>query len=149
MSENQKKILQMLSDGKISVDEAQKLLALLGSEKENMKNQSDTETKSAPRFLHIIVEPKNNAPSDCSMRPHGKHKVNVKVPFGLIRAGVKLASLIPSDTAQHMDKAFKEKGFNFDVRRLKEDDLEEMLSALRENEIDVDSEYERVRMYAE
>jgi hypothetical protein len=148
MSENQKKVLQMLAEGKISIDEAQKLLALVGSEKENMNNQSDTGTKSSPRFLHVIVEPKDNVPGG-NDKHHGKHKVNIKVPFGLIRAGVKLATLIPGDTAEHMDKAFKEKGFNFDVRRLKDDDLEEMLSALQENEIDIDSEYERVRLYAE
>ena len=42
MSENQKKILQMLAEGKISVDEAQRLLALIGAEgeKENGSGKS-------------------------------------------------------------------------------------------------------------
>jgi hypothetical protein len=151
MSENQKKILQMLAEGKIKVDEAHKLLSLVDSrdDTEDMNSKSETGTKTSPRFLHIIVEPKTTVGADGNKNQQGKHKVNIRVPFGLIRAGVKLATLMPSETAEHMDKAFKEKGFNFDIRRLKEADLEDMLSALRDNEIDVDSENERVRLYAE
>ncbi|MBN1375879.1 MAG: hypothetical protein JXA01_06970 [Dehalococcoidia bacterium] len=149
MSENQKKILQMLADGKIDIDEAQKLLSLVDDEQESgsAPGSGSAGTKSAPRYLHIIVEPKDEAST--GGRNHKRRKVNVRVPFGLIRAGMKLATLIPSDAAEHMDRAFKEKGFDFDVRRIKEEDLMEMISTLQENEIDVDSGSERVRLYAE
>jgi hypothetical protein len=151
MSENQKKILQMLAEGKINVNEAQRLLGLVNStdERGNDSGNADTGSKSLPRFLHVIVEPKSTA-SDGGGWHHGKaHKVNVRVPFGLIRAGMKLATLIPSDTAEHVDKAFKEKGINFDIRRIKDEDLQDLITALQENEIDVESDNERIRLYAE
>jgi hypothetical protein len=150
MSENQKKILQMLAEGKISVDEAQRLLMLIGVEddKTNVSSNSDKRENKLPRYLHIIVEPKPGAINEDNHRFH-RHKVNVRVPFGLIRAGIKLATLIPSDAAEQVDKAFKEKGLHFDIRHLKDGELEEMVSALRDSEIFVDSDNETVKLYAE
>ncbi|MGA2158376.1 MAG: hypothetical protein ABSG90_04050 [Dehalococcoidia bacterium] len=150
MSENQKKILQMLAEGKINVEEAQRLLALVNSEgeKENGTGNIEKKLKSIPRYMHVVVEPKpGQSHRDDSHDFHGK--VNLRVPFGLIRAGIKLATLIPSDTADHMNKAFKDKGFNFDIRRLKEEDVEELVAALRDSEIHVDTDYETISVYAE
>ena len=149
MSENQKKILQMLAEGKISVDEAQRLLALIGAEgeKENGSGNITHKSISAPRYMHVIVEPKLGAGRVEGRDFHGK--VNVRVPFGLIRAGMKFATLIPPDAAEHVDKAFKEKGLNFDIRKLKDEDLEELISALHDSEVNVDSEHETIRVYAE
>jgi len=149
MSENKKKILQMLADGKINVDEAERLLALMGLEGDRETgNGSADGRKSTPRYMHVIVDPKSNQPRGGDPKDfHGR--VNIRVPFGLIRAGIKLATLIPSDAAEHVDKAFKEKGFNFDIRRIKEEDLEELVTALHDSEINVESDYETVRVYAE
>lgn len=150
MSENKKKILQMLADGKINVDEAERLLALTGLEGDRETgNGSANGRKSTPRYMHVIVEPKSSPAQGSDRNEFHAHKVNIRVPFGLIRAGIKLATLIPSDAAEHVDKAFKEKGFNFDIRRLKEEDLEELVTALHDSEINVDSDYETVRIYAE
>ena len=146
MSENQKKILQMLAEGKIKVDEAQRLLVLTkqDGDREESSDSSFQGTKALPRFLRVIVEPKPGAPQRSD---HGR--VNVRVPLGLIRAGMKLATLIPSDAAEHMDQAFKEKGFSFDIRRLKDEDMEELITALQESEVNVDTESEVVKVYAE
>jgi hypothetical protein len=151
MGENQKKILQMLSEGKINVDEAQRLLSLVGAEgeRESPGSGAGTRVKSSVRYMHVIVEPKPGAPANCNGHHGHGHKVNVRVPIGLIRAGIKFASLIPSDTADQVDKAFKEKGCKFDIRKLKDEDLEEMIAALRDSEINVDSDYETVKVYAE
>jgi len=151
MGESQKKILQMLSEGKINVDEAQRLLSLVGneSEKENAGSSGSTAAKSSARYMRVIVEPKPGAPSKCDGHDMHKHKVNVRVPIGLIRAGIKFASLIPSDTADQVDKAFREKGMKFDIRKLKDEDLEEMIATLHDSEINVDSEYETVKIFAE
>lgn len=148
MDENEKKILQMLSEGKIDVEEAHRLLELMksGGIQENNPGNAGQKAKSAPRFMHVIVEPKPGV-----SHREGRHhrKVNIRVPLGLIRAGIKLATLIPSDAVDHVDKAIKEKGFSFDIKRLKEEDLEQMIGALQESEIDVDTEFELVKITAE
>jgi hypothetical protein len=154
MGENQKKILQMLSEGKINVDEAQRLLSLVGVEGEkDSTGFSGGNSRPNARYMHVIVEPKPGAPSCDRQDARGhdlhNHKVNVRVPLGLIRAGIKLASLIPSETADQVDKAFKEKGLKFDIRRLKDEDIEDLIAALKESEINIDSDYETVKVYAE
>ncbi len=148
MGENQKKILQILAEGKISVEEAQRLLELVneGSDREKRPGNTAGKSRSNARFLHVIVEPKPGMHKD---EGHDHGKVNVRVPLGLIRAGIKLATLIPSDATEHIDKAFKEKGFNFDIRRLKEEDLEELITALSDSEINVETEYETIKVNAE
>lgn len=150
MSESQKKILQMLADGKVNVEDAQRLLDLTksGGETESESGNGEQKTRSNPRFMHVVVEPKEGVSRvDGRHKHHGK--VNVRVPLGLIRAGIKLATLIPSEAREHVDKAFKEKGFSFDIKHLKEEDLEAMIDALRESEINVDTDYESVRINAE
>jgi hypothetical protein len=151
MSENQKRILDLLAQGKISVSEAQTLLSLTGAEKESSNRDSGSpKSKAAPRYLYVMVETKPGAPPRRS--ESGRERpanVKVRIPFGLIRAGMKLATLIPSEAAGKVNDAMKEKGMDFDLRRMKPEDLEELIVALSENEINVDSDYETVRIYAE
>jgi hypothetical protein len=150
MSENHKKVLQMLADGKISVDEAQRLLTLVGpvGEEENRQEKASQKTRTLPRYIHIIVEPRPGV-SGSDGGPHPHKKVNIRVPLNLIRAGMKFATLMPSETANHVDQAFKEKGLSFDIKKLKDEDLQELISALEESEINVDNDRELIRIYSE
>ena len=148
MGESQKKILQMLAEGKINVDEAERLMQLIDKDAERGERGADIKWGGAmPRYMRVVVEPKPGANE--SGAGTKKERVNVRVPFNLIRAGMKLVSLIPSDAAQEVDKAFKEKGFSFDIRKLKEEDLEQLVTALQESEIDVETDSETVKVYAE
>jgi hypothetical protein len=134
----------MLAEGKINVDEAQRLLALINQEKEPTGDAQKTAAKSSSRYLRVVVEPKPGASDD---RRHSR--VNVRVPFGLIKAGIKLASLIPPEAAGKVDAAMKEKGMSFDIRNLKPEDIEEILAALRESAIDVETDDETIKVYVE
>lgn len=148
MGESQKKILQMLAEGKINVDEAERLMKLIDTDSESGERATGTKRGSGmPRYMRVVVEPKPGA--DKNGGASKKERVNVRVPFNLIRAGMKLVSLIPSEAADEVDKAFKEKGFSFDVRKLKEEDLEQLVTALQESEIDVETDSETVKVYAE
>ena len=75
--------------------------------------------------------------------------VNVKIPLGPLRAGLKLTSLIPKPARDQMNKAMVEKGMSFDLNNFKPEDIEELIEALREMEIDVDSTNgDKVQVYA-
>jgi hypothetical protein len=145
MDENQKRILQMLAEGKISVEEASRLLSLVedeggpGGEAAAVKKD-----KPAPKYLYVRVEPKEG---HHSLGEHGR--VNVRIPVGLIRAGMKLKALIPPQVADDVNKAMKEKGIGFDILNLKDEYVDALISALSETEINVDSEEAEVRVYAE
>jgi hypothetical protein len=75
--------------------------------------------------------------------------VNVKIPLSLVRAGLKLTSLIPPHAADQINKSMAEKGMSFDLASMKPEDLEDVVESLREMEINVDSNNgDTVRVYA-
>ena len=58
MTENRRQILDMLSEGKISVEEAESLLGLLEQPASVATSGSDTGAgrKSPPKYLRVVVE---------------------------------------------------------------------------------------------
>jgi len=68
--------------------------------------------------------------------------------MSLIRAGVKFTSLIPRDAADKVDGALKEKGINFDIRNIKDEDIEQLVDALGDLEVNIEGK-ETVRVFAE
>jgi hypothetical protein len=146
MTDNQKKILEMLSEKKISTDEAYRLLNALGSDEGGQKEMPKVETGRAakPKYLRVTVIPGEGGD------PKHADRVNVRVPMGLIRAGIKLTSLIPSDAMDKVNDALRDKGINFDVKSVKPEDIEELIGALGELEVDVESGHgEKVKVFVE
>lgn len=146
MTDNQKKILEMLAEKKISTDEAYRLLNALDSDEggqgEAPRVQTDTALK--PKYLRVTVMPKEDAD------PQHADRVNVRVPMSLVRAGIKLTSLIPSDATDKINDALREKGISFDVRNIKSEDIEELINALGELEVDVETGHgEKVKVFVE
>ncbi|MFC1901187.1 hypothetical protein ACFLYN_06305 [Chloroflexota bacterium] len=146
MSDSKKRILEMLAEKKITVEEAERLLSLTGTEEET-EEQSSVSVSSVKlpyKYLRVVVQP---GPE--SKEGNGVEKVNIRVPMKLIRAGMKLTSLIPPHAADKMHDAMKEKGVDFDFKNLKPDDIEELIEALSDLEVDVQDGKETVRVYVE
>lgn len=143
MGENQKKILQMLAEGKITVEEASRLLSLIGAETAGEPQNMIKVIKPNAKYLYIKVDPKTGRETKENPR------VNVRVPVSLIRSGMKLTALIPSQVADDINKGLKEKGFGFDVRNMKDEYVEQLVNALRDTEIMVDSTEAEIKIYAE
>ncbi|MFC2035310.1 hypothetical protein ACFLUJ_04200 [Chloroflexota bacterium] len=146
MPDNQKRILEMLVEKKINVEEAEGLLTLIAS-RDAAEGAGPGEVpgrKSTPKYLRVEVKPG----SDTNSSPEAE-RVNVRVPINLIRAGMKLTALIPPHAANKVHDALKEKGVDFDLRNLKIDDIEELVEALSDLEVDVESGKEKVHVYVE
>ena len=88
MTGNRSQALEMLSEGKISVEEAESTLGLLDQPSSVATSEGDTveKRKSPPKYLRVAVEEDGES---------GNDRVNVRVPMALIRSSVKLAALIP------------------------------------------------------
>jgi hypothetical protein len=163
MSETQKKILEMLAQGKISISEAQQLLAAVGdgegkgeTGKDNYGREPERDkavgVKTLPKYLRVTVTPGEQSTNDeGDSFHHGKMgRVNVRVPMSLVRAGIKLTALIPPDALDKANSALREKGINFDVRNIKPRDLEELIEALGDMQIDIEGEHgEKVKVFVE
>lgn len=143
MSENQKRILEMLAENKISVDEASRLLSAVEQPTGAESGTSGTPTslKEKPKYIRVQVRPNNEEDPE----PDAEH-VNIRVPMALLYAGVKLTSLIPSNA---VNEALKQKGIDFDIQKLKNEDMESLINALCDLEVDVRNGKEKVRIYVE
>ncbi|MCK5132451.1 MAG: hypothetical protein KAR40_09925 [Candidatus Sabulitectum sp.] len=134
MSDSRMKILEMLSEGKITADEASSLLEKVSTSR-NTTAESMEKTvtdHTSPRYLRVVVD---SADGD---------KVNVKIPMSLIKTGIKLSALMPSDAAE----AMKDQGI--DLTMLRDLPTDELIEALRELEVNVDSaDGDTVRVFTE
>jgi hypothetical protein len=140
MNEERNRILDLLAAGKITSEEAARLLdALAGraAQSEAAEPVAKTGPAATPKFIYVKVL---SAKGD---------NVNVKVPLSLVRAGLKLTSLIPPQAVDQINKSMSEHGMSMDLQNLKPEDLEDLIEALREMEINVDSvNGDNVRVYA-
>ena len=90
MSEETRKVLEMLAEGKINAADAERLLDKLSATQDAPANNGETAaarpaTTPPPtkKFLRVLIE-----------RPGGDD-VNVRVPLTFLRSGVKLTSVLP------------------------------------------------------
>jgi hypothetical protein len=139
MIEDRKRILAMLAEGKITADEAERLLVALegGSAVASGPGRSN----GAPKYLRVEVDA--NEPHD------GPTKVNIRVPMNLLRAGVRLSALIPAVARDQVNAAMAKQGVSFDINQLKPENLEALIEQLGDLTVDVDNDRAKVRVYCE
>jgi hypothetical protein len=132
MNEHRRQILQMLSEGKISAEEAERLIAALEEPSGARSSDSSWVGKSRPKYLHVVVDSEEDG------RHEGPTKVNVRVPIQLLRAGVKLAGLLPAQALRRANHAMQEQGVPIDLTQIKPENLEELVEHLSDLTVDVD-----------
>ena len=138
MSDEKRKILDMLAQGKITAEEAEKLLAALDSPESS--GPEGTLEKLGFKYLRVLIEPGPNSET--------KDRVNIRVPFKLIRAGLKWAAFVPQAAQKQVNDALKEKGIEMDFSKIKPEDLEELVSQLSDLQVDVEGK-EKIRIFCE
>ncbi|TFG74297.1 MAG: hypothetical protein E4H23_12220 [Chrysiogenales bacterium] len=138
MSEEKRKILEMLADKKITVDDAEKLLTAVSDRA--AESAGDSAGKTGPKFLRVLVEPAPNDPDS--------DRVNIRVPLNLVRAGLKFASFIPHQVQEKINKEMKEKGVPFDLSHFNSQDIEALLVHLNDLTVEVEGK-EKVRVFCE
>jgi hypothetical protein len=158
MNENRRQILEMLAAGKITADEAERLIAALEPEPaatageftgriDGSRVWPDTPVKTRARYLRVLVE------ADETMTGmKGPTTVNVRVPMQLLRAGVRLASLIPAQAHEQLDEALNRHGVPLTLSQIKPENLEELIDHLEDLTVDVDGKdanATRVRVFCE
>jgi len=146
MSDNQKKVLEMLADKKISVDEAYRLLSALKTEPGAPEGTERPEApaKPKPKYLRVTV-----APGPHHMHDEDAELINVRVPMSLIRSGMKLSSLLPGEAGEKVTEALGEKGINLDMHNMKPEDIDELIAALADLEVNVVNDKEIVKVHVE
>jgi len=163
MTEERSRILSMLAEGKITAEEAERLLDALDARAVGggvaagsgtaggeaaaagtagsasaIKGDPSALIAALPKYLYVKV-----------ISEQGDN-VDVKIPIALVRSGLKLTSLIPPQAMDQINDSMSEHGMSIDFSNLKPEDIDELVGALREMEINVDSANgDNVRVYCE
>ena len=159
MNEHRRQILEMLAAGKISAEQAEKLLAAIEPERSAVpvgeyagsigggNGASAGTVKTRAKYLRVLVE------ADESMTGNkGMTKVNVRVPMQLLRAGVRLAALIPQQAHDQFDEALSRHGVPLTLSQIKPENLEELIDHLEDLTVDVngaEGNNTKVRVFCE
>ena len=156
MNERRIEVLQMLADGKITADEAERLIAALENDKQPMTSGSDANSeavaKAKPKYLRVVVDAHQG---DSGLghalggSKRGPTQVNIRVPMQLLRAGVKLACLIPPQAQIYVNDALRDKGMALDLSQLKPENLEELIDGLSDMTVDVVDKNAKVAVFCE
>lgn len=144
MNEHRREILDMLATGKITADEANRLLAALDRGESPGATAAASQAPASrpqPKYLRVLVESEDKHDDD-------PVKVNVRVPMQLLRAGVRLASLIPAKARDQVNDALRVKGMLIDLNQIKPENLEELIDHLDGLTVDVDQK-NKVSLFCE
>lgn len=139
MNEQRRQILEMLAEGKITADEAERLIDALQPEP---APTAVTASRSSPRYLRVVVHAEE-AGTD------GPSRINVRVPLQLLRAGVRLTSLIPPQALVKVNTELDKAGVPIDLTQLKPQQLEELIDHLHDLTVDVDDPNAKVQVFCE
>jgi hypothetical protein len=134
----------MLAEGKISAVEADTLIDAFAQRPPTLlKSGPVSDVVADPKYLRVLVE-------DHDDEHGGKVNVNVRVPFMLIRAGMRLAALLPAAAHEPINRALRQNGVEIDISKIKPENLEDLVTHLRELTVDVEgARGEKVRVYCE
>ena len=142
MEENEKtRILNMLKDGKISVEEAQNLLEAIGSpntqQPDDIINIKDTRGRK-PKKLKVQVDSGNGYDA----------KVNVNLPISLVRTvGPMVVKNMPTEAKKKLEESGVDLQAIFDdIEKLAESGMEEDIVNIDAGKDGIDA---KVRVYFE
>lgn len=138
MNDNRRQILDMLAQGKLTAEEAERLIAAL---ERNGAGAVAMNEADKVKYLRVLVDTVD--PMD------GPTKVNVRVPMQLLRAGVRLTGVIPVRAREEVNAALRKEGIEFDINNVTPQNLEELIEQLRDLSVDVDNEHTKVRVFCE
>ncbi len=134
MTNDRRKVLDMLAEGKFNADDADRLLAKIQSDRpQDPSEEARPNTGQRPlKYLRVLVSSDNG------------DNVNIRVPMALVRTGLMLTTMIPAAASDELEK----KGV--DLSGLSNLDGNELVEALRELNVDVDSANgDTVRVFCE
>ena len=133
MTEERKKILEMLSEGKITAEDAERLLDRI--EAGPSSDSRPGRKPGDPRKIKWLLVHVDGNDGD---------KVNVRVPINLIRTGIKLGAILPSGASERIQAS------GIDLNDLAKLADEELVEALADLQVNVNSEDgDVVRVYCE
>jgi len=144
MSDETRRVLDLLAQNKISVDEADQLLRAMAAPPPpaDASAKTDRETPRKARYIRIAVhKPACGRDTD--------KDVNIRVPIAIVKSGMRLGAILPRMVGDKVAAHFRQRGLDIDLSKLDPATIETMLGDLGDVGIDVDSADAQVRITCE
>jgi len=140
VNEQRRQILEMLAEGKITADEAERLIDAVEPERPESQAGALSRQKPRPKYLRVLMEDNSSdAPS----------RINIRVPLQLLRAGVRLTSLLPPLAITRVNAELDKVGVPVDLGQLRPQDLEELIEQLDEVTVDLNDPDTKMQVFCE
>ena len=141
MNEQRRQILQMLAEGKITPDEAERLIDALERQQPESPPGTESRPKPRPKYLRVVMD--DNSGLD------GPSRINIRVPLQLLRAGVRLTTLIPPQALTKLNAELDKSGVPIDLTELKPQHIEELIEQLDDLTVDLDDPDTKMQVFCE
>jgi SHOCT-like protein len=149
MTEDTRRVLELLAQGKITVDEADRLLRAIATPPAgetsasgaSAASGSGTASRKTPRFIRIAV----HKGGGCG-RPDD---VNIRVPIAVVKGGMRLGAIVPGLVGDKVAARLRERGLDVDFSKLDPAAIDAVLRELGDVGIDVDAGKAQVRITCE
>src|SRR4051812_2789423 len=125
MTEETRKVLEMLSAGKVTVQEAEQLLQAVAAP------IAGDQQKTEPKYFRILF----NKPARDGKKAEA---VNIRVPMTVVRGGLRLGALFPGMLGKK--KIQLDNGLELDLSKVTYTDLEAMIKDIGELTVGVDGD---------
>jgi len=134
MTDDTKRVLELLAQGKITVEEADQLLRAV---KETPVDPPTS--RPVPRWMHISID--KTAIGDRPAR-----NVSIRVPLSLARSGLRFGAMFPRLAGPKLQDELRKQGLDLDFSKIDLSQVETLLNDLGETTIDVDGGKAQVRI---
>jgi hypothetical protein len=145
MNDETRRVLDLLAQGKITVDEAGRLLTALGASGTAGPASAATADSArcpTPRFVRIAVH-------QGAKEGRRDKDVNIRVPIAIIRSGMRLGAMIPGLAGDQFTARMRERGLDVDFSKLDGPAIEAVLKELGDTNIEIEDGRSQVRITCE
>jgi len=155
MSDERRRVLDLLAQGKITVDEADELLKTLGAnagrEAAGPPPAGDAATNDPQRTRWVRINVHRLA-DDC----RGEKDVNIRVPIAVVKGGMRLGAIIATFAGEKAAQRMKARGIHLDISKINDDlskmngaEFDAFLKSLDDTSIEIDDGKSQVRISCE
>ena len=149
MSDEMRRVLDLVAQGKVTVDEGEQLLRALGASPEAGAGDAAGDERPAPRWIRINV---------CRPADQGRERkdVNIRVPVAVVKGGMRLGAIIATFAGEKAAQRMKERGIDLDLSKINGDfskmngaEFDAFMKSLDDVNIAIDDGRSQVRITCE
>jgi len=151
-TDDTRRILDMLSQGKITVDEADRLIKAICADQPAETATADTATDGQKRVRWFRINIRKPA-KDSTHRPKD---VNIRVPVAVVKGGMRLGAIIATFAGEKAAQRMKDRGLDLDLSTINGDlsrmngaEFDTFLKSLDDMNIEIDDGKSQVRITCE